>query len=514
MHTPFNLGDLQDASRDLAHLAVVDLRDPQVPRRYTHGDINAQARGVARLLLERGLLPGQRIGILSGNRAEYLSAYSGITRAGLIAVPLNQKAPADLIEYVLQDAEIALVFVDAQQAHKVPARVAAIDFDDAGVDGFQTQLNPGHFDTVRPGPDDVAEILYTSGSSGRPKGVPLTHAGQLWMAQRRPESGVRSGVRSDAGHGEPDVAIIAQPLFHMAGLLVAKRILREHGTAVILPGFEAAQYLQVLADYGVTHIQAVPTVLARLVREHDLLASLDLSRLRAISLGSAPMTLALFDKVLATFPQAALTHGYGSTEGGGGLFGPHPQGLATPPISVGVALPGIDIRLVNGPDADHGVMQVRSPGVMKHYLNLPAQTAAVFEGDWYTTGDVLRRDADGFYFFVGRADDMFVCAGENIYPGDVEKTLEKHPGVHQACVVPLPDEDRGQIPVAFIVGVPGKTPDVAGLRQFAVDNGPVYQYPRRVAFVSDLPLAGTNKIDRHAVKRDALAREAAQQWAR
>ena len=506
MHNPVNLGDLQDPSLDFSQLAVVDLREPSTPRRYTHGDIDAQARGVARLLHARGLVPGQRIGILSGNRAEYLSVYSGITRAGLIAVPLNQKAPADLIGYVLRDAEVVLVFADGQQAHKVPAGVDIIDFDDAGADGFAAQVIPGPFDTFEPAPDAVAEILYTSGSSGRPKGVPLTHAGQLWMAQNRPAPVAR--------RTEPDVAIIAQPLFHMAGLLVAKRVLREHGVAVILAGFDAAHYLHVLADYGVTHIQAVPTVLARLVREHELLAALDLSRLRAISLGSAPMTLALFDKVLATFPQATLTHGYGSTEGGGGLFGPHPDGLATPPISVGVPLPGIDIRLVNGPDANHGVMQVRSPGVMKHYLNLPEQTAAVFEGEWYTTGDVLRRDPDGFYFFVGRADDMFVCAGENIYPGDVEKTLEKHPGVHQACVVPLPDEDRGQIPVAFIVGVPGQTPDVAEIRKFAVDNGPVYQYPRRVAFVSDLPLAGTNKIDRHAVKRDALARESAQQWAR
>src|SRR5690606_30928273 len=157
-----------------------------------------------------------------------------------------------------------------------------------------------------------------------------------------------------------------------------------------------------------------------------------------------------------------------------------------PPVGLGVPLPGIDIRLVDGPDDDHGVMLVRSPGVMTHYLNLPEVTERVFRDGWYYTGDVLRRDADGFYFFVGRADDMFVCAGENIYPGDVEKTLERHPKVHQACVVPLADEDRGQVPVAFIVPIPGKALQAADLRRFAQDNGPVYQYPRRIAFVNEL----------------------------
>ena len=501
-HVPFNLGDLLNPSGDPADLAVIDLHDPQAPRHVSHGDIDAQARAVARLLHGRGLRAGQRVGILSGNRAEYLSIYSGIARAGLVAVPLNNKAPADLIGYVAEDAELALVFVDAQQASKVPVSVPSIGLDDDGPQGFQAQLDHGSFDTVRPGSDDVAEVLYTSGSSGRPKGVPLTHAGQLWMADRR-------GLAPDSGQ----VAIIAQPLFHMAGLLVGKRVLREHGTAVILARFDAREYLHVLARYGVTHVQAVPTVLARLVREADLLASLDLSALRVISLGSAPMTRTLFDKVEAAFPHAKLTHGYGSTEAGGGLFGPHPAGLPTPPISVGVPLDGIEIRLREGPDDSYGVMQVRSPGVTRGYLNLPERNASAFDGDWYITGDVMRRDSDGFYFFVGRADDMFVCGGENIYPGDVEKTLEKHPDVHQACVVPLPDEDRGQIPVAFVVGVPGSTLDAKALRQFAVDNGPVYQYPRRVAFVSELPLAGTDKIDRQAVLRAATEREAAQQLA-
>jgi acyl-CoA synthetase (AMP-forming)/AMP-acid ligase II len=499
----FNLGDLWDRTRDFSQTAVIDLRAPGEPRRHSHADIDAQSRAVARLLRAR-FEPGERIGILSGNRAEYLAAYSGITRAGLIAVPMNQKAPADLAAYVISDANIRLVFTDAGQRAKIPAGTPRIDFDDGGPEGYAALLQPGPFETFRPDASHVAEILYTSGSTGRPKGVPLTHAGQLWMARRR---------RGPAETALPHVNIIAQPLFHMAGLLIAKRTLQQHEQVVILPAFDAREYLQVAARYGVTQIHAVPTVLARLIKDREFFSSLDLSRVRAISMGSAPMTANLFEKVRSAFPLAAVSHGYGSTEAGGGVFGPHPDGLPTPPVGLGVPFPGIDVKLADGPSADEGVMLLRSPGVMTHYLNLPAQTAKVFRDGWYVTGDVLRRDENGFYFFVGRSDDMFVCAGENIYPSDVEKTLERHPGIHQACVLPLPDEERGQIPVAFIVPAHGAQIGAADVRAFALEHGPSYQYPRRIAFLPDLPWAGTNKIDRHALARQAAQLEQSQSWA-
>jgi acyl-CoA synthetase (AMP-forming)/AMP-acid ligase II len=140
---------------------------------------------------------------------------------------------------------------------------------------------------------------------------------------------------------------------------------------------------------------------------------------------------------------------------------------------------------------------------MEGYANLPEATAKVLRDGWYWTGDVVRRDPDGFYFFVGRADDMFVCAGENIYPGEAEALLERHPAVHQASVVPVADEERGQIPVAFVVLRPGAEADETGLKQFALANAPPVQHPRRVFFKPELPLTGTNKIDRRALAEEA-----------
>jgi long-chain acyl-CoA synthetase len=170
-----------------------------------------------------------------------------------------------------------------------------------------------------------------------------------------------------------------------------------------------------------------------------------------------------------------------------------------------------DVRLVNGTE-NEGVLLMRNPAVLDHYHNLPQQTAKVLTDGWYYSGDVMRRDANGFYFFVGRADDMFVCSGENIYPGEVEKLLERHPQVQQAAVVPLPDEERSQVPVAFIVTREQPTPSFDDIRQFAIANGPAYQHPRRVEFVHELPWAGTNKIDRKALIDRARSLEASHGW--
>jgi acyl-CoA synthetase (AMP-forming)/AMP-acid ligase II len=174
-----------------------------------------------------------------------------------------------------------------------------------------------------------------------------------------------------------------------------------------------------------------------------------------------------------------------------------------PDLALGYPRAATEARLVRGANDDDGVLEVRCPAVMEGYANLPEATARVLRDGWYWTGDVMRRDANGFYFFVGRADDMFVCSGENIYPGEVEALLERHPAVHQASVLPIADEERGQIPVAFVVLRPGAAASEAELKQFALANAPPVQHPRRVFFKPELPLTGTSKIDRRALAEEA-----------
>lgn len=496
-----NLGDLADIDGFGDRLAVIDLRDPAAPRRYTHREIDALADGVAAYLTARGLQRGERVAILSLNRADYIAAYFGIMRAGLVAVPVNIKLPAETVAYVLADAGVSLAFADAGRM-ALAGDVPVIGFDDPGPGGWTALIRPAPFTPVAARPGEIGQMLYTSGSTGKPKGVPLSHEGQLWALSTR----VRPGR-------EEERYILAQPLFHMNGLFMTKTVVAAHASMVVLPGFEARAYTQALAGYRVTTLTAVPTMFARVIKETDLIASLDFSSLRQIALGSAPITLGLIERIRATFPQAVVGHGYGTTEAGPAVFGPHPQGLTPPPLALGYPIAEGEVKLVGGAAPDEGVLWMRNPAVMAGYHNLPERSAKVLHDGWYASGDVMRRDGEGFYYFVGRADDMFVCSGENIYPAEVEKLLESHPAVQQASVVPLPDEERSQVPVAFLVLRPGAALSAAQVKQFALQRGPAYQHPRRVAFLPDLPWAGTNKVDRAALVAQARSLEAAGAWA-
>ena len=501
MTIPFNLGDLLDRDFEQGRTALIDLR-PDAARSYTYGELDHWSGGVARYLESTGMEIGSRIAILSANRFEHVASYFGAMRAGFVAVPVNHKLSTEAIAYVLADSQCRLAFVDAERRALVPPGLECIGFDDPGAGGFAASIRPTAFETVVPRPDEIAQILYTSGSTGLPKGVPLSHQGQLWFLNKPFPPGA-----------ELERHIVAQPLFHMNGLLAMKYAVRTSAQLVLMPTFDARLYTEALSRHRITSVLAVPTMFARVLTEIAGRDDIDLSALKRVQLGSAPMTVAMLQRVQQAIPQAVVIAGYGTTEAGPSPFGPHPDGRPMPPLALGVEIAQSEVRLVDGPSPDEGVLVMRNPTVMPGYLNLPDKTRQVLKDGWYYSGDVMRRDADGFYYFVGRADDMFVCAGENIYPGEVEKVLERHPGVQQAVVLPLPDEERSHVPVAFVVLRPGASVSAAELRRHALDNGPAYQHPRRIAFIAEMPWAGTNKIDRAQLARRAAELERAGGWA-
>jgi acyl-CoA synthetase (AMP-forming)/AMP-acid ligase II len=203
-----------------------------------------------------------------------------------------------------------------------------------------------------------------------------------------------------------------------------------------------------------------------------------------------------------------VTNAYGTTEAGPVVFAPHPAGLPQPDMSVGYPHPKVQLRLVDddGRIADQGALEMKCPAVMLGYHNRPDMAPPLTADGFYRTGDVFRRDGDGFHYFLGRTDDMFVSGGENIYPGDVERMLERHRAVAQACVVPIDDDIKGQKPVAFVIAKEGETAHPDDIKRFALANAPAYQHPRFVWLVERLPLSSTNKIDRAALKRAAAVR--------
>jgi len=486
---PVNVGSFLSRHADRGLTAIVDLSRPDVPREIGYATLDAACNGVASALTARGLGRGDRVGILALNRPEYLEVLFGAMRAGCVPVPLNIKLPADTLAFIARDADLRLLFVDQAHRGATPPGVPLVDFD-ADYGEF---LKPGRFTPFAPGRDDLCLQPYTSGSTGRPKGVLLSHAGQAWQIP------LLARVR---GLTPADRINVAAPLYHKNALVWAKVGLAAGAALVLMARFDARLYVEAIGRYRVTTLSGVPTMFQLILREDAALASVDRASVRRIGVGSAPASPALFEALTRAFPSAVATNGYGVTEAGPVMFASHPDGRPRPLGSIGYPLEGAEVRLV-GDEPDQGVLHTRNPGVMLGYHNLPEETARRLHHGWYDTGDICRRDPEGFYYFVGRADDMFVCGGENIYPGEVESMLERHPDVLQAAVVAAPHELKGQAPVAFVVPRPGATLTEQAVKAYALAHGPAYAHPRRVVVVAELPLAGTSKIDRAALRARA-----------
>ncbi|RXF68489.1 class I adenylate-forming enzyme family protein [Hansschlegelia zhihuaiae] len=484
-----NLGDVVSRQGDPATPIIIGVGFDGSETVLSRAELDAMADAVARGLLKRGLTRGDRVAILSANRPEYVAVTLGAMRAGIVPAPVNFKFPRPTIAQVIADSGAKVVFCDAERRAQSPDGVETVEFD--GPD-FAAWLDPGAFEPIVPRADEPALTLYTSGSTGRPKGVLLSHASHIWVARTRMADDDLSGQRM----------LVAAPLYHMNALANVLLACGSGATVVLLPQFKATAFIEAIGRHRVTWATAVPPMIAMMLREKEALARADLSSVRVVRMGSAPVNDTLAARIRDLLPNARIINVYGTTEGGPVVFSD--KGGA-PTGSVGKAHPQVEARLVGDGAPETGVLQMKSPAIMLGYHNRPDVLSPITEDGFYDTGDVFRRDADGFFYFLGRVDDMFVSGGENIYPGEVEAVLETHPDVLQASVVPVDDEIKGQKPVAFIVRKPGSTVDEQAIKAFALEHAPAYQHPRRVWFLDQMLLASTNKIDRAALRARAEA---------
>ncbi|MGD1953715.1 MAG: class I adenylate-forming enzyme family protein, partial [Sphingomonadales bacterium] len=268
-----------------------------------------------------------------------------------------------------------------------------------------------------------------------------------------------------------------------------------------MPKFSTETYLDTVAPHQVSEINGEPTIKALAIRANDEGYRADLSSVSVVALGSAPLSESLLCDIQRVFPNASIDNGYGTTEGGLVSFGPAPEGLTKPPLSIGYPAKDVDFYLEGG--GDEGVLWIKTPMTSSGYLGLPQVNAEKFKDGYYNTGDVLRRDETGFYFFVGRADDMFVCGCENIFPAEVEKVLRSHPVIAEAVVVPQQDAIKGARPVAFVTLQAAGDVDVDDIKAYALEHLPAYAHPRTVTVLETLPRGTTEKIDRKALNQRA-----------
>lgn len=484
-----NLGDVVRRDRDPDAPMIIGAGLDGADAVLTRGALDQMADAFARGLVARGLQRGDRIAILSANRPEFLAVMLGAMRAGVIPTPVNFKFTKPTIAHVISDCGAKVVFCDTARRDQLDEGVEAVDFDSAD---FADWLDHGPFDPIEPRADEPALMLYTSGSTGRPKGVLLSHAAHLWVVRAR----MAEDDLSD------DRVLIAAPLYHMNALANSLLALASGASIVLLPQFQAKAYIEAIARHRCTWATAVPPMIAMMLREKEALFGADLSSVRVVRMGSAPVNDTLAAQIRELLPNARIINAYGTTEGGPVVFsdkGGAPSG------SVGKVHAGVEVRLVGEGAPETGVLQMKSPAIMLGYHNRPDVRSPVTADGFYDTGDVFRQDGEGNFSFVGRADDMFVSGGENIFPGEVEAVLETHPEVLQASVVPVDDDIKGQKPVAFVVRKPGSTVDEQAIKSFALEHAPAYQHPRRVWFLDQMLLASTNKIDRAALRARAEA---------
>jgi long-chain acyl-CoA synthetase len=499
---PENLGHLFD---DALRLTPSKEAVFQGDRVLTFEDLDARTNRVANALAELGVGAGDRVGLMFANDFRFLESLFGPMRLGAVPVPLNIRMGDEALQYVLADSEARVVVAGpglTERARTVGAAVPAVKHrvvqDAARADEIEYEewlagASPRR-DRRSTAPDDVCMQPYTSGSTGKPKGVLLTHAGQVWNADI-----IRKAILCD----DTERALVAVPLYHKNALAGAvKPFLLAGGSLVILPGFDAAEVIRAIDRYRVTYLTGVPAMYKMILAEKALLARHDVRSIRYALCGSAEVP----EELLAEFSEvfgAPIAESYGLTEGGPVPIVNTRWGLKKRG-SCGVVFPGSEARLVDEAgqpvsiDAV-GELVVRNPGLALGYWKLPEATAKKFRGGWLSTGDLMRRDADGYYYFVGRKDDMINVAGENVYPKEVEDILLCHPNLRDACVVPATHPVKGAVPVAFVVERERGGSSEDDVKQFFLARGAPYAHPRRVVFLEALPLGGTGKIDRAAL---------------
>ena len=465
--------------------------------------LHRAAAAVAGMLKERGIAPGDRIGIVSPNVPAFPILFYGALLAGAAVVPMNPLLKAREVEYYLRDSGMSLVFCWDQGGDAVPEAAATVGIPVLAVGAMGPDAEQLGGATPVPEPverddSDTAVILYTSGTTGQPKGAELTHHNLLSNAATTSSS----VLTIDAS----DVIMGCLPLFHVFGLTCGLNAAVATGaTLTLIPRFDPAKALAVVGRDKVSVFEGVPTMYAAMLHHPDADGA-DMSTLRTCASGGSAMPVEIMKAFEEQFGCIVL-EGYGLSETSpvASFNQPHRE---RKPGSIGFPVPGCEMRVVDdaGNDVDTdapGEIAIRGENVMKGYWGRPEATAEAIPDGWFRTGDIATKDADGYYFIVDRKKDLIIRGGYNVYPREIEEVLYEHPAVAEAAVVGVAHPEWGEEVAAAVALKPGATADPDELREFVKERTAAYKYPRQIWLVDELPKGPTGKILRREVRPPA-----------
>ena len=484
----------------------------QGEERHTWPEYVARVARIAGGLQARGLRPGQPVALIFLNSPAFLETFLATWWAGGLVVPINTRMAWAEVRYILENSGAPYLITDENFADfadrartEVPTATDVVVLNEAA---RATLAGHEPIKPVEPADDDLAGVFYTGGTTGPPKGVMLTH-----------RAFVLAGITQERENGVDESAVYlhTSPLFHLAGMVTCMGMLTGAGTQTFVDRFSPEAFYAAAARHEVTHIMMVPSMLA-MVLDSPARDDAVLQRIRRISYGAAPISAPLLHRVRESFPNAALVQYYGMTEACGAstrlrperhvLDGPYAGKLA----SVGQTMATFEIRIVRKdgtdcPPGEPGEILMRGPMVMQGYWKDPEHTATTLVDGWLHSGDVGRRDEDGFITIVDRIKDMIISGGENIFSAEVEQALGSHPEVADCAVVGVPDPLWGERVHAVVVRRQDSTVTPEQLQAHCRSLIAGYKCPRSVEFRDVLPLSAVGKILKTALRADAAGRE-------
>ena len=492
------------------------VRELSPPRSLSYADLDRRADALAAHLATLGLGRGDRVALLAHNGVETFDLQFACGRSGAIAVLLNWRLTVPELEYILKDCAPRLLihdveFSDTAQALQrlcgIPTLLCTDPRGGAEANPYEAalaaclgQLAPREALTH----DDVVTIMYTSGTTGHPKGAMITHGMNFWNC---------ANLGTPAGVGQDTVQLVVLPLFHTGGLnCYANPVLHAGGTVVIMRSFDPGQALRVIGDPAqrISHFFGVPAPY-QFMAQHPDFATTDLSRLRGAGVGGAPCAL----PILQAWADRGvlLMQGFGMTETSPSCLCLDPADAIRKLGSTGKVLMHTEARIVNAAGEDCaaneiGELWVAGPNITPGYWNRPDASAAAFEGRWLKTGDAARQDDEGFFYIVDRWKDMYISGGENVYPAEVENVLYQLPQVAEAAVIGVPSDQWGEVGLAVLVLKPGQRLDRDSVIAHCSGRLARFKLPHDIAIVDALPRNATGKVLKRELRRQFPGQQA------